>query len=223
MSISGYYGRPNKKHPLKIEPNDPIFIIVPYWIHQAIVRNRMTLDDIRRYHEIRRIISLEEAIHLYWIQYPFSADSDSSLDDKNSLDLRRLFLGGSLIGGLDLWNDETDSLDKTERQQYIYSYSNTDLINQYLVERLSYNNDEVDPTTKIGEDKPTPLYRFVLGENNQIYAIVEKGIIDWLRDQENALTYLRDGMNLLYSLIPVYQVYSKPIAGKYIENLPLIN
>jgi hypothetical protein len=180
--------------------------IMPNWVYQTLVKNKINVMDFKNYGKIRSVLSLNDLKD--W------ALAVRSLDTlKANYRLPYIFKG--------IWESNfIFNFEKltTEQEQELH-YSVLPLVGteeniNYIKNRLSCVPDE----EMVLVDQERISYKFVQ-DIDTLYIIVDTGFIDTLQSKEGAFRFSRDCVRQFYLSMPLYSLSELGIYTIYLKEI----
>lgn len=162
-------------------------ILIPYWIRQALDRNKLNHIEILNYDTIRKILSIEDIAQLVC----------SNQLEKHPI-LGRLLMYKDLTK---VWSATMSGAYCKEYLHVILPLSQAEQTYQAVVDRL------MDTTSRatIGLSFET-MYRIQVASGDMFTLYIEQGLFNALEDRVYAKSFISDYLKALYSLIPMSDV-----------------
>jgi hypothetical protein len=180
--------------------------IMPKWVYQTLVRNKINVMDFKNYGKIRSVLSLNDLKD--W------ALAVRSLDPlKTNYRLPYLFS--------DKWesnfqsNFENLTIEQANELHYsVLALVGTEENINYINHRLSEAVNEDGLPTSYEQD----TYKFVQ-DIDTLYIIVDTGFINYLQSKEGAFKFSKDCIRQFYLSMPLYSLSELGIYTIYLKEI----
>lgn len=184
---------------------DARFGIVPGWIYRAIIRNRMTINDLRNYAKVREVMSLEDIAEIKYLDSLYR--------------LRECFLQPSFdcLFFTDLSADQAAEFHSTIIP-LSYSKETEDRVNTKLnfsteeaVRMVPFRSDTTSQDSDCG-------YQFI-PTAGFIYLVLNEGFETRMKHQTLFNEFVENYLKACYTVYSVHQVSESSLYKKYLEAL----
>ncbi len=190
--------------------DEPKFIVVPYWIANAIRLNKRDYMDLLDYKKAREILSLQDMADLVQLQslpgtFMFSSDGVGFAGDISAL--------------VSSWRVNISEKDLAELNNAVIPMTKLPVDN--LVERLKtpdengFDSDTIyDGPGVVPLNKMTTAYNFSMTKNKVCFITLKKNSLNSLTERKVAKEFLSDLLKSMYTFMSIRQVNNSWFGGK---------
>lgn len=184
-------------HPINIK-------IIPGWVHRSFLRNNLTIQDIRSYSKIRKILSIDDLAELMYVNRFYKIES--ALLGKD-LELRNVCY-------------YTDFFDQPSKEEMIEI--------QNSVDRLSFSEEPAESvkmrlgartSASIASNDVSDCDYSMITTADCIYLVLNEGFDTSMRDPAKLARFIEKYLQTCYSIYPVREVSNLPVYELYLNKL----
>lgn len=174
------------------------FILVPFWVQDAVERNKMSMSDVLDYGKMRAIMSLEDLASFLSIQ---------------KADKLNLFKASYNPELLDNWKSTVQDGQREELDSTVIPLSYKPEIVQSSYERLQpVEGQTVDCTWQLKDFS-----------RNTFAVVMYPGFEQNIKLKDSALALMRKILEIFYGYYEVHRVSQLPLFGEYLKLLQVSN
>lgn len=170
-------------------------IVVPFWVADAIRRNKLDHIDILEYSAVQKIMSIEDMAHFVAINSAVIPGID-----------------GAEYIILNKWREATECTGNSLNQLYRV----TEAVNtkQDITTRLLVDNFDIASI-----ENPEQLYQVDIKKDSNVYITVKAGFLNAMNSNEFRKQFYSDVLKKLYSLLPIHMVSTYDLFNHYLKSL----
>jgi hypothetical protein len=184
--------------PVLGQPNNVKTYLVPYWIQQAMARNKLNYIDLLDYDKLRSILSIEDIASLLALNttclFPKRFDQADVF--------AQLFVSETYL--YFTWSDRMSATNRVEFDNVISPLSRSDALVKSTMDRLLSDNPLNFDIISSGD-----LYQLQVNNDGSVFAFIQKGLLSALEDRNCALKLVSDYLQALYGLLTIPEVSAR--------------
>jgi hypothetical protein len=184
--------------PYQEQTSDPSCFFIPYWVHNALLRNNYDIMTVLQYNKLRSVMSVEDLAELCYCQF---FDKSTILSLFNSLSLPYSTQ----------WRDQMSEEQEREYNLSVQPLSFTSPIKQSVTEKLL---DENIPNTE------QSYHNVIVAGNGTFFVVMKKGFMSAIACPFYQKSLITEVLKVLYMTLPLDRVSRLEIFEKYLSFLP---